>query len=100
MCDIVHIARARLKRCEAVLGVYTLKHLKKSGRISGGAAFVGEALGLKPVSLVKAGAVTVIDKARGEKNLISKVLEQVARRVVNRALRKPFCYMEKLHRKK
>ena len=82
-CDIVHIARARLKRCEAVLGVYTLKHLKKSGRISGGAAFVGEALGLKPVSLVKAGAVTVIDKARGEKNLISKVLEQVARRSVH-----------------
>lgn len=82
-CDIVHIARARLKRCEAVLGVYTLKHLKKSGRISGGAAFVGEALGLKPVSLVKAGAVTVIDKARGEKNLISKVLEQVARRAVH-----------------
>ncbi|MBS5165480.1 MAG: DegV family protein [Butyricicoccus pullicaecorum] len=87
-CDIVHIARARLKRCEAVLGVYTLKHLKKSGRISGGAAFVGEALGLKPVSLVKAGAVTVIDKARGEKNLISKVLEQVARRVVNPSAQK------------
>ena len=82
-CDIVHIARARLKRCEAVLGVYTLKHLKKSGRISGGAAFVGEALGLKPVSLVKAGSVTVIDKARGEKKLISKVLEQVARRAVH-----------------
>ena len=87
-CDIVHIARARLKRCEAVLGVYTLKHLKKSGRISGGAAFVGEALGLKPVSLVKAGAVTVIDKTRGEKNLISKVLEQVARRVVNPSAQK------------
>ncbi len=81
--DIVHIARTRLKRCEAVLGVYTLKHLKKSGRISGGAAFVGEALGLKPISLVAAGAVTVIDKARGEKNLISKVLEQVKKRVVN-----------------
>ncbi len=81
--DIVRIVRARLKRCEAVLGVYTLKHLKKSGRISGGAAFVGEALGLKPISLVKAGAVAVIDKARGEKNLIPKVLEQVAKRVVH-----------------
>lgn len=86
--DIVRIVRARLKRCEAVLGVYTLKHLKKSGRISGGAAFVGEALGLKPISLVKAGAVTVIDKARGDKNLIPKVLEQVAKRAVNPASQK------------
>lgn len=81
--DIVHIARARLKRCEAVMGVYTLKHLKKSGRISGGAAFVGEALGLKPISLVAAGGVQVIDKARGEKNLIPKVLEQVKKRVLH-----------------
>lgn len=81
--DIVHIVRARIKRCEAVLGVYTLKHLRKSGRISGGAAFVGEALGLKPISLVKAGTVDVMDKARGEKKLIPKVLEQVAKRVVN-----------------
>lgn len=80
--DIVHIARARLARSEAVLGVYTLKHLKKSGRISGGAAFVGEALGLKPISLVCAGTVEVIDKARGEKNLIPKVLAQVAKRAV------------------
>lgn len=80
--DIVRIARSRLARSEAILGVYTLKHLKKSGRISGGAAFVGEALGLKPVSLVSSGSVQVIDKARGEKNLIPKVLSQVAKRAV------------------
>lgn len=81
--DIVHIARARLKRSEAVLGVYSLRHLKKSGRISGGAAFVGEALGLKPISLVGEGKVEVIDKARGEKNLVPKVLSLVAKRVVH-----------------
>ena len=79
--DIVRIACSRLARSEAILGVYTLKHLKKSGRISGGAAFMGEALGLKPVSLVCAGKVDVIDKARGEKNLILKVLSHVAKRV-------------------
>ena len=43
--DIVRIARSRLARSEAILGVYTLKHLKKSGRISGGAAFMGEEIG-------------------------------------------------------
>ncbi len=44
---ITSVIRSRLSRVEAYLGVYTLKYLKKSGRISGGAAFVGEALGLK-----------------------------------------------------
>ena len=80
--DIVRIARARLKRSEAVLGVYTLRHLKKSGRISGGAAFVGEALGLKPLSLVMGGRVDVIDKACGARNLIPKALSIVAKRAV------------------
>ena len=79
---ILGVVRSRLKRCEAILGVYTLKHLKKSGRISGGAAFVGEALGLKPLSLVSAGAVTVCEKARGEKNLLPKMAEMAGRRAV------------------
>ena len=48
---IVSVVKSRLNRVEAYLGVYSLKFLKKSGRISGGAAFVGEALGLKPISM-------------------------------------------------
>lgn len=81
--DIVQVCRARLRRSEAVLGVYTLKHLKKSGRISGGAAFVGEALGLKPIGLVCNGAVDIVAKARGEKNLIPKMIELVRQRAVH-----------------
>ena len=65
---IVSVVKSRLNRVEAYLGVYSLKFLKKSGRISGGAAFVGEALGLKPISHVYDGAVKVCDKVRGEKH--------------------------------
>ena len=79
---ILGVVRSRLARSEAVLGVYTLKHLKKSGRISGGAAFVGEALGLKPVSHVYAGSVDVCGKVRGEKNLIPKMVEFVRQHAV------------------
>ncbi|MCI9483301.1 MAG: DegV family protein [Clostridiaceae bacterium] len=74
---ILGVVRSRVSRSEAVLGVYTLRHLKKSGRISGGAAFVGEALGLKPISHVCAGTVDVCGKVRGEKNLIPKMLDFV-----------------------
>ncbi|MCB6365795.1 DegV family protein [Intestinibacillus massiliensis] len=79
------VVHSRLKRCEAVLGVYSLKHLKKSGRISGGAAFVGEALGLRPISLVSAGAVTVMDKVRGDKNVIPKMVAHVKKNAVSPA---------------
>lgn len=79
---ILGVVRSRLSRCEAVLGVYTLTHLKKSGRISGGTAFLGEALGLKPISLVAAGAVEVCDKARGDKNLLLKMVELASSRAV------------------
>lgn len=74
---IVSVARSRLARMDCYLGVYTLRHLKKSGRISGGAAFVGETLGLKPISRVYNGAVTVCGKVRGEKALLNGVLQKV-----------------------
>lgn len=79
---ILGVVRSRVKRSEAVLGVYTLKHLKKSGRISGGAAFVGEALGLKPISHVIAGGVDVCDKVRGDKNVIPKLVDFVKKHAV------------------
>ena len=79
---IVSVAKSRLRRVEAFLGVYDLKYLKKSGRISGGASFVGEALGLKPISHVCAGEVTVCDKVRGEKALLVGLLRNVKKNVV------------------
>ncbi len=79
---ILSVVRSRLNRVEAFLGVYSLKHLKKSGRISGGAAFVGEALGLKPISHVYDGGVQVCDKVRGEKALVSGLIKKASARVV------------------
>lgn len=79
---IVAVANSRILRCEGSLAVYNLKHLKKSGRISGGAAFVGEALGLRPLNLVKNGAVNVVGKVRGDKNVVPALIEQVKKRVV------------------
>lgn len=79
---IVSVVKSRLNRVEAYLGVYSLKFLKKSGRISGGAAFVGEALGLKPISHVYDGAVKVCDKVRGEKALVAGMSKKVLARVV------------------
>ena len=81
--EIVKDACEKISRMQAFLAVYSLKHLKKSGRVSGATAFVGEVLGLKPISLVYNSAVTVIDKARGDHALIPKVIEHIKKRIVS-----------------
>jgi DegV family protein with EDD domain len=55
-------------------GVYTLKYAKKSGRIPSAAAFVGEALGLKPILFIDDHKITTAGKVRGEKNVIPAVI--------------------------
>lgn len=74
--EIISFAKEELASGEALLGVFELKFLKKSGRISGGTAFVGEALGLKPISIIANGGVNVCDKVRGDRNLCKKLVEK------------------------
>ncbi len=52
----------------------TLKYVKKSGRVTAAAAFAGELLGLKPLIKIAQGESTVMEKIRGEKNIIPKLL--------------------------
>ena len=53
-----------------------LRCVKKSGRISPTVAFVGDALGLKPLITFEDGAAKIIGKARGERKAISTLVEQ------------------------
>lgn len=52
-----------------------LTFAKKSGRVSAAAAFVGEALGLKPIMTFAGGESKILSKVRGEKNVISSLVE-------------------------
>lgn len=51
-----------------------LRFAKKSGRVSAAAAFVGEALGLKPVMTFEDGDSKILAKVRGEKNVLGTLL--------------------------
>jgi len=51
-----------------------LKCVKKSGRVSAAAAFVGDALGLKPVITFEGGESKTIGKIRGEKKVASEIV--------------------------
>lgn len=54
---------------------FSLKFAKKSGRISAATAFVGEALGMKPILTFEDGKSETIAKVRGEKNVVSALIE-------------------------
>lgn len=56
-----------------------LKCVKKSGRISPAAAFVGDAIGLKPLITFEDGEPKILDKARGESKAIQMLLERCKR---------------------
>lgn len=79
--DIVAECDDMLHRNEAVIIINSLKQLRKSGRIKGGAAFVGEALGLKPIVYAADCELNVVGKARGEKAVIPAIMDMVAKNV-------------------
>ena len=54
-----------------------LKFVKKSGRVSAASAFVGDALGLKPIITFDDGDSKVINKVRGDKKAISTMIDMV-----------------------
>lgn len=81
--DSVATLKDLTRRSRAALWVYTLKHMKKSGRISGMAAFVGETLGLRPVLYIKNGLIAPVDKVRGDKNVVPRAIQLVAEKAVD-----------------
>ncbi len=67
---------------EAMIIGFDLRHMKKSGRISAAASFLGELMGLKPLITLFDEKTEVIKKARGEKAVIDAAVEAVASRMI------------------
>lgn len=65
------------KRIRLVALLDTLEYLRKGGRISGGAAFLGNVLNIKPVIAISNGEVEVLGKARGSKQGNNFLIQQV-----------------------
>ena len=72
---LVDRIQAWVDHVHVVFAPLDLRFAKKSGRISAAAAFVGEALGLKPVMTFLHGESKILSKVRGEKAVIAKLVE-------------------------
>jgi DegV family protein with EDD domain len=70
------------KHAEVNFGCFTLDFVKRSGRVSTAAAFVGEMLGLRPVIRIRHAVSTTTAKVRGDKAVIPKVVDITYDRII------------------
>ncbi len=66
-----------LARSEVVLAAFSLKQLKKSGRVNAAAAFAGELLGLRPIISLIDGESKVQVKVRGDAAVLPALVKYV-----------------------
>ena len=64
--EVISHIHERLEHTRPIFIPLNLRCVKKSGRISPAAAFVGDAIGLKPLITFEDGEAKIIGKARGE----------------------------------
>lgn len=75
--EILDLIQEELDKTVIYFGMYTLKYAGKSGRIPSAAAFVGEALGLKPIMKIYDHQIITSKKARGEKKMLLTIVEMI-----------------------
>lgn len=64
-----------IKNVKTLFVVDTLEYLKKGGRLSATKATIGTLLNLKPILTVDDGKIVAIDKARGMKKALKRIVE-------------------------
>lgn len=72
--DVAAYLNDRFARLELVLTAYTLKVIRRSGRVSAAAAIAGDLLGIRPLFTLIDGVSQVIKKVRGEKQVVSALV--------------------------
>ena len=77
---VIHEFETQMDKMEIILGPYSLKQMKKSGRISAAAAFAGELLGLRPIITLIDGKTKVENKVRGDDKVIPSMIDLCKKR--------------------
>lgn len=83
--DAVALARRMAGTVHILVAADVLEYLKRSGRISGGAALFGTLLSVKPILEVADGKVHPIDRVRTREKAVARLRDLIARRVAEGA---------------
>ena len=80
--DVVAYLNDRFARLELVLTAYTLKVIRRSGRVSAAAAIAGDLLGIRPIFTLIDGVSQVVKKVRGDKQVLTAMVNHVKAHMV------------------
>src|SRR5699024_592720 len=78
--DIINLATYHMKHMEHIFTVDDLVYLQRGGRVSKTAAFVGTLLKIKPILHVEDGKLIPLEKIRGSKRVLGRMLELMEER--------------------
>ncbi|MFC0524809.1 DegV family protein [Pontibacillus salicampi] len=78
--DIMEMAAYHKDHMEHIFTVDDLEYLKRGGRVSKAAAFVGTMLKIKPLLHVEDGKLIPLEKIRGTKKVLSRMVEVMEER--------------------
>lgn len=81
MESVVEYLNDKYAKMEILLTAYTLKVIRKSGRISAAAAIAGDLLGIHPIFMLNDGVSQVVKKVRGDKAVVSSMATTMASRM-------------------
>jgi DegV family protein with EDD domain len=70
-------------RMQYIFGVDTLEYLKRGGRLSAAKAIIATVMNIKPILQVKQGELEVLDKVRGRKKVLNRIVEIAGERGKN-----------------
>ncbi|MFT3951094.1 MAG: DegV family protein [Oscillospiraceae bacterium] len=80
--EILAFVQDWIDNAYVIFAPFNLKYAKKSGRISVAAAFVGEVLGLKPIIKIADGVSSILEKVRGDKAVIPKIIDIASKEMI------------------
>lgn len=80
MDTVIAYLERTFARTEIALAAFTLKFIKKSGRVSAAAAFAGELLGLRPIIDLTQGKSTTVAKVRGDTAVMPALIKRMKAR--------------------
>ncbi len=81
LAECVETARKARENSGVYFVVDTLEYLHRGGRIGGGARFLGTALNLKPVLMLREGVIEPIERVRTQRKAFARLLELVTESV-------------------
>ena len=83
MSDVIVYLEEQFASMEVALSVFTLRFIKKSGRVSAAAAFAGELLGLRPIITIIDGETATAAKVRGDNAVMPGLIAHVKKRIAD-----------------